>query len=217
MTTLTYRPELAVALADAPGQSGLTEDARRELGRISEQINALIMPLTRVRSLPEAERLAASAVSDHIELATQGTQILSDAGELRTGSGVVTSLFDSTHESPWLGEEVKEQLHGTLESLAAYVDWFWSNNATADKNRQRTAAGIVKQVQYPIAQAVMALSALALLLTGKADALPEVIPVLADLADHCMTEVEDAFLGLVEHGDSEDAVPLSEVKAKLGL
>ena len=217
MTLLDYRPELAIARVDDSSSKALPPSTRDTLRDLHEQITALVVPLTRVQLLSEAERLASLAAPDYIALATQRAQLLS-ADAPRLGTDAVSPLTDSIRESALMSNDIKEQLYGALESFAAYVDWFHRNNAnTASEDKQRTVTAIVQHVQDYVAQAGMALSALKLVLSENSRSTSESIPVLAELVDRCWTEVEDVFLSLAKHDDEGGTVPLSEVKAELGL
>lgn len=218
MTLLAYRPELVTALPDESAPSGLSQDVREEFIRIHEQAVALVLPLTNVRSLSEAERLAELAASDYIALATESARVTSETDTLRVGSSVIRPLVDSIRESTLVPEEAKEQLQGALQSFAAFVDWYWRNQTRAGGEDERHRIdSLVLNVQDQTAMAGIALSTVAAILNGHADATPEAISILAELADHCWSTVEDVFLSLGEYDDEDETVPLSEVRAKLGL
>ena len=218
MTLLAYRPDLAIALADELLARGLSEDARQKLTRIHEQTIALVTPLAQVRSLTEADNLTSLATSDYIALAASRVGLRSDVDVLREGTNVVSPLIESVRESSLMSEEIKEQWYGALESFAAYVDWFWTNYAdAADEERQSAVTAMVQHTQRHMARAGMAFDALVLVLNRKLGYTPDALPILAELADRCWTEVEDYFLSLAEYDDDGGTVPLSEVKTELGL
>ena len=218
MTLLAYRPDLAIALADELLARGLSEDARQKLTRIHEQTIALVTPLAQVRSLTEADNLTSLATSDYIALAASRVGLRSDVDVLREGTNVVSPLIESVRESSLMSEEIKEQWYGALESFAAYVDWFWTNYAdAADEDRQSAVTAMVQHTQRHMARAGMAFDALVLILNSTLGSTPDALPILAELADRCWTEVEDYFLSLAEYDDKGGTVPLSEVKTELGL
>ena len=217
MATLTYRPELATALADDSHSSGLPQSARDEYKRIHEQTIDLVTPLAQVQSFAEALRLASLATPDYIALATRRVGLLSDDEALRGGTEVVGPLIDSVRESSLMPDAVKEQWYGALESFAAYINWFWRNYPAVNGDREHAVTAMVQHTQDDVARAGMTFDALVLILNSKLGSTPEAIPILAELADRCWAEIEDAFLRLAEHDDEGGTVPLSEVKEQLGL
>lgn len=218
MTLLAYRPELVTVPPDEADPSGLPQDMREEFIRIHEQAVALVLPLTNVRSLSEAERLAELAASDYIALATESARVTSETDALRVGSSVIRPLVNSIQESPLMSEEAKEQLQGALQSFAAYVNWYWRSHTRAvGEDERHRIDSLVLHVQDQTAMAGIAFSTVAAILNGHASATPEAISILAELADHYWTEVEDVFLSLAEYNDEGGTVPLSEAKAELGL
>ena len=217
MTMLGYRPELAIALADESPSADLADNTRDELSRIAQQMRALVTPLTRVRSLTAATEQAASIAPEYINLAMQwGQARLQDHGsapEVATRS----PMFDDIHRSEMIPEDIKENLYGALESSMAYFSWLTQNYKNLVGGEMPHAAAAIEKVGYVTAGAEAALLAIGLTLRGTPESAPQAIPVLAELADRCWTEVEDVFLSLAEYDDDGETVPLSEVKAELGL
>ena len=218
MTTLTYRPELTIALADDSSLGGLSADARDELKRISQQIVTLIVPLTRVSSSTEAENLVTRAVPSYTGLARQLQQLLSrpDAAALKRRP--FRPLADSIRESTMVPVQVKEDLQGVLESVDAYMNWFRRRyGGETDEAKQDDFTPLVQQVVGPLTRVEVALMAICLALDEDTDSTADAIPTLAEFADRCWTEVEDLFLSLATYDDEGGTVPLSEVRANLGL
>ena len=218
MTLLAYRPDLAIALADESPSSGLADDTRDELSRIAQQIVTLVAPLKGVRSLSTAERLVSLAVPDYALLAKQVMQVLSRSDAFESARRMPRSLNDSIRESTLVSEDVKEQLQGVLESMGAYMDWFRRDYAwETNEGRQRALSPLVNEVNDHLTRVEVAFTAISLVLHEPPDSTADAIPILAELVDRCWTEVEDALMSLAEYDDTGETIPLSEVKAELGL
>ena len=218
MTTLAYTPKLAAALADGSLSAGLSDAKLDTLKRIHEQITALIVPLTSVQSLPVAEELAASLAPEYAKLVVHWSQTLPVADALKLNTDEESPLIGRVGESGLLSNAAKEQLHGALESSKAYFDWFSRVSLhSVAKEQEDAIAAIVVEVRDRVAQAEMAFIAVGLILEGTPGSTPQAIPILAELADRCWTEVEDVFLGLTEYDNGGEIVSLDDVKAELGL
>ena len=217
MATLAYPPELVIAFGDSL-PSDLSEDVRDKRKRIVEQIEMVLRPLTQVRSLAAAERLILNAGPDYRALATQCADLQSNIDAPGPAARFVDPFANIIRESTLISEDAKEQLYGALESSAAYIDWFHRSVANAiGEDEQRAFAAIIQQVVDHLERAGMALTAIGLILKEPPDSTPKAIPILAELADRCWTEVEEVFLGLAAYDDDGETVPLAEVKAELGL
>ena len=218
MTLLTYRPDLAITLADESSPTGISRNARDELKRIGQRITALVLPLTHVRSLSTAEELISPAVPEYVTLAKQANQLLSQSNVSESARHAFRPLTDSIRESTLVSEDIKEQLQGVLESLEEYMDWFRRNYAEeTNEGKQVALTPLVQQVNDRLPRVEMAISAISLVLDENPDSTPSAIPILSELADRCWTEVEDVFLSHAQYEDDGETVPLSEVKAELGL
>ncbi len=218
MTILAYPPELVIAFGDSL-PSNLSEDARDERKRIVEQIATLLRPLIQVRSVAAAERLILDAAPDYRALATQCADLRPNIDAPEPAASFVDPFANIIRESTLVSEDAKQQLYGALQSTAAYIDWFYrSITKGTGEGEQRAFTATIQQVTNHVQRAGIALTAIGLVLAGDSGSTPEAIPTLAELADRCWTEVEDVFLGLGEYGDDGgETIPLSEVRAELGL
>ena len=218
MTLLAYRPELAIALADDSGPSGVSQAVRDELRRIENAMRNLVALLTQVQSLSAAEVLAASIAPAYIELATQWGRTRLQDRESVPEANTRNPLFEDIHRSDMIPEDTKETLYGALESSVAYFAWIHRNYATLMVEERQHVTEVLEQVGYDIAGVEATLVAVGLTIKGVPGSDPQAIPPLAELVDRCWTEVEDVFLSLAKHEDDDGGtVPLSEVKAELGL
>ena len=218
MTLLAYRPELAIALADDSHPSDLAQDVRVELKRIEEEMRALVAPLAQVRPLPATEIMAASVAPAYIELAMQWGRTRLQDHESAPEENTRSPLFEDIRRSDMIPEDTKATLYGALESSMAYFAWIGRNYTTLMVEERQYATEALEQVGYDIAAAEAALLAIGLTIKGMPGADSQAIPALAELVDRCWTEVEDVFLSLAEDDEDDgETVPLSEVKAQLGL
>lgn len=121
-------------------------------------------------------------------------------------------------ESELVPDAVKEQLQGVLDSSDAYFEWLANvRQSPHDEDRERSIAKAIEAVRDHVLQGEIALNAVESIFAGTAEATADALPILAELADRCWAEVEDYFLSQAEYDDEGDTVPLSEVKANLGL
>lgn len=217
MTLLAYRPDLGAALADDPSSTGLAEGTRDAVRMLQAQLVELTRPLTSVHSMPAAEKLVASILPDYVKLAIRWAEILSDVAPHETSENLGSAFAESIRESSLISGAVRGQLEGVLESSDAYFAWFARIRQTS-LDPEGSVTSVVEGVRDSVARGELALNAIESVLVGTVDAAPEAIPILTELADRCWTEVEDYFLSLTEYGDDKgDTVPLSEVRADLGL
>ena len=110
------------------------------------------------------------------------------------------ALADDSHP---LSDAVREQLRGVLESADAYFAWLARTGQTPlDEDEECSVAAVIEKVQGHVARGELALNAIESIFAETPGAVPQAVPILAELADNCWTEVEDVFLSLAE--DDED-------------
>ena len=217
MTLLAYRPELATALADDSGPSGVSQAVRDELRRIEQEMRTLVAPLTQVHSLSAAEVQAASIAPGYVDLVMRWGQTWLLDHESVPVVNSRSPLFDDIHRSDMIPEDIKETLYGVLESSMAYFEWIGRSYTNLLVEEKQRATEVLEAVGYDIAGAEAALLAIGLTIKGMPGSDSQAIEVLAELVDRCWTEVEDALMSLAEYDDAGETIPLSEVKAELGL
>lgn len=218
MATLTYRPELATDLVSDSSPAGLAESKRTELSQIEQQMHALVAPLTKVHSMPMAEEQALLVAPGYLYLVMEwGRTWLRSHGSLPEADNR-SPLLEDLRSSDMVSEDVRQKLFGALESSMGYFGWIHRRyeNLTADEKRRVNE--VLEQVGLNVAAAEAALLAIGMTIKKMPGSTPQAIPVLAEFVDRCWTEVEDAFMSLAGYGDDEGGtVPLSEVRAELGL
>ena len=218
MTTLTLRPELATEPADYSSPSGLAEDTRAELNQIEQQMHTLVAPLTRVHALPVAEEEAVLVASGYIYLAMQWGQTWLRSHDSLPEVSNRGPMFADIQSSGMVSEDVRQKLFGALESSVGYFSWIRHGYESLAAEEQQRVTDVLEQVGLDVAAAEAALLAIGMVIKGMPGSTPMAIPVLAELIDRCWTEVEDALMSLATYDDDEGGtVPLSEVRANLGL
>ena len=218
MTTLTLRPELAAELTDYSSPSGSAEDTRAELNQIEQQMHTLVAPLTRVRALPVAEEEAVLVAPGYIYLVMQWGQTWLRTHDSLPEVNTRSPIFADIQRSDMISEDVRHKLFGALESSMGYFDWIRRSYKSLAAEEHQRVTEVLEQVGLDVAVAEAALLAIGMVIKGMPGSTAMAIPVLAELVDRCWTEVEDALMSLTEYGDDNgDTVPLSEVKAQLGL
>lgn len=217
MATLTYRPELAIGPVGDSSLTGSPENTRIELNEIEQQMHALVAPLTQVYSLPAAEEQAVLVAPGYIYLVMQwGQTWLRSHGSLPEADNR-SPLFDDIGRSDMVSEDIKEKLYGALESSMGYFGWIRQSYENLAPDEKRRVTEVLEQVGLDVAAAEAALLAIGMTIKRMPGSTLQAIPVLAEFVDRCWTEVEDALMSLAEYGDEGGTIPLSEVKAELGL
>ena len=217
MTLLAYRPVLTTSLVEDSDSSDPSQGPPDELSRIEQEMRALVLPLTQVQSLSAVEVQAASLAPAYVDLAMQWVQTWLQDHPSVPDVNTRSPIFDDIRRSDMIPEDTKETLYGALESSMAYFGWIGQNYTTLVIEERQHATEVLEQVGYDIACAEAALLAIGLTIKRMPGSDPQAIPALAELVDRCWTEVEDALMSLAEYGDDDETVPLSEVKAELGL
>ena len=217
MTLLAYRPELGVTLAEGSRSGRLPRGPGDELLRLEQELRTLVIPLTQVRSLPAAAEQAGTIAPAYIDLAIQWGKTQWQVHGSASSTHTRSPLFDDIRRSGMVSEEAMEQLHGALESSVAYFDWITKSYETLSGEEKQRATAALEGVGDVVAGAEAALLALGLAVRGFPGSAPQAVPVLAELVDQCWTAVEDTLMSLTEYGDEGGTIPLSEVKAELGL
>ena len=215
MTLLTCRPELALALSDEPPMNGSADEGRDEFSRIAQRMRALVASLSRVHSLSAAQ--AARVAPEYVGLAMQWAEARRQHPELAPETDAGSPLFDLFDQSDMIPGATRERLYGALKSSTAYFDWLTRNYDSIAGGEMPHTADVVDRAGYAIAGAEAAFLAIGLILKGVSGSAFDALPILAELVDRIWTEVEDAFMSLAEYDNESGAVPLSEVKAELGL
>ena len=221
MTTIwDLQPEAVAALKEGSLWSGLSADARAALVRIYDRTTALVTPLTRVESLEGAETLAASAEAEYQSLIEQWRQTL-------RASGITPAQFAAEQRKKSLLSQYfiifskydRERWQGVLTSEAGYVAWIDRSLAVEPADDEGEEFNrLAEATTGPFSRYLLAKHAVVTLFAMTPTPLPQTLSVLTELADRCMTEVEDAFLAQAERDDDEGGVvPLAEVRADLGL
>ena len=217
MTTIfDFRPEVAEALANGSLDVGLAEKVRALLRRDVDRIVELIVPLTWVESLTEAEAHTDTVVVEF-------SRLLMRVAEKLPRTDVSPRAADLTQMELERGEPLlhsaDERWKGILQSEAACADWFARQALKVlDGDASRKIAQLNEQTRRPQSRFVMAKCALIAALTSADGASPETVSALTQLADDCMSEVEDVFLAQADYSEDDgETVSLAEVRAKLGL
>ena len=222
MTTISdYRPEVAAAIADGSLDVGLSDDTRAELQRIHERMVALVTPMTRVVSASEAQTLAASGEAEYLRLAEVWSEVLMHSGFTLPQTDDVDAALYEVHLPD---AHYEEQWQGTLQSARAYLEWAMRLDRRLDSNEDTTKDellrldGLFSALHGPWGRYVMADLAIRLVLAEAPGSSPTAIPALTELADNCMTEVEDVFLAEEDYSkDDGQTVSLANIRANLGL
>ena len=219
-TILDYRPEVATAISEGKLEVSLSEDARATLGRINDRIVALVTPLTCVVSLSDAQMLVATKIDEYLRLAKQWTDILLDAG-------VSVAEFEEGnvgHFAHLPNDDDNERWQGALQSAAAYLDWAHRVNKRLDSGEEiveeelRKVDWVMTEVYSPLARFEMAKHAIKRVLAKSSGSSSSALSALAQLADNCMTEVEDVFLAQADYGEDDgQRVSFEEFRANLAL
>lgn len=215
-TVLDYRPEVAAAVVDGSLDVGISEEALASLQRDLRRVAEILVPLTCVSSLPDAEKLAATNEAEF-------SLLVKEIAESLHSAGVSTQADEFTRKEVALGEPLlrraDERWQGILQSEAAYTDWFTRQTAIAPVGDvPRKIAQLDEETRRPYSRFIMAKSALNVALTSADGASPAVVSALTELADNCMTEVEDVFLAQADYGDDDgETVSYEEVRARLDL
>ena len=215
-TILDYRPELAAAVADGSLDVGLSKGARAVLKRDMERIVEIVVPLMSVESLPDAEAHTSAAEAEFSSLLMRVAEALPKAG-------LSSHAADLTQKELERGEpllhSVDERWEGILQSEAACADWFTRQTLKIlDDDASQKVAHLTEQTRRPQSRFVMAKCALIAALTSKGGASPQTVSALTELADKCMTEVEDVFLAQADYGEDDgQRVSLEEFRANLAL
>ena len=216
-TILDYRPEVAAAIADGSLAGDIPHDARIVVARIRERVEALVAPLTRVESLADAQALAATGEVEYLHLMEEYDKAISGSSvlqfEVADGPGVGADL-----RLPNADDD--ERWQGALQSGEGYFDWLGRqlrNGQSDDERRQSNE--IIKETLGPIGRFLLAKLALVTAFATAPPPSPATVSSLAQLADECMTEVEDVFLAHADYreDDAVEPVPYEEVRANLGL
>jgi len=221
VTTLTHRPEPSTALAEDPHPSGLSQGSD-ELTHLKQEMRALVFPLAQVRSKAAAVEQAATIAPGYIGLAMQWEQArLQDSWpqgyESEADTNARSPLFDDILGSDMVSEDTKEKLCAALESSMAYFNWIRRGYENLAREEAQRVAVDLERVGPAIAGAEAAFLAIGLTLKGTPGSAPAAVPVLAELVDRIWTEVEDVFLSHVQYDEEGETIPLSQVKAELGL
>lgn len=197
MTTLIYRPEPALSLAETP-TDGPTLEASSELDSLKQEMRDLVMPLTRVYSLDNATRVAASVTPGYIDLASRWarSRMNNPLPQDYEAQKSASPLVDSIRMSALLSNRTKETLCGALESSRAYFDWIGQRHADIQQNAPPRLLQVLEHVGPVIAGAEATFLAIGLTLAGTPNTNPKSLMFLARFVDRCWTEVEDYFLGL---------------------
>ncbi|MCY4623482.1 MAG: hypothetical protein OXC99_00515 [Chloroflexi bacterium] len=220
-TILDYRPEIAAAVADGSLDVGLSADALTSLRQIHERMVALVAPLTRVKSLSEAEALATNNESEYLRLAEEWSRLVGASGFSQPKTQEVNAaLYDI--RLPNVDDQ--DQWLSTLQSVKAFLEWARKLDRRLDSNELISQDELLKfdrlfsSLHRPWGRYVMADMAISLVVAKPSDSSPNAIPLLARLADQCITEVEDLFLAEADYGDDDgEHVSLEDVRANLGL
>ena len=217
MATLTYRPDPAAEFTNESLPAGSTENMQAELSQIEQQMHALVAPLTQVHTLPMAEEQAVLVAPGYMYLVMQwGQTWLRGHGSLPEVSSR-SPLFDDIQDSDMVAEDVRQKLFGALESSMGYFNWIHRSYEDLAAEEKRRVTEVLEQIGLDVAAAEAALLAVGMVIKGMPGSTPMAIPALAEFVDRCWTEVEDALMSLAEYDDDGDTVPLSEVRADLGL
>lgn len=215
-TVLDYRPEVAAAVADGSLHVGLSEDDLASLQRDLKRIAEILVPLTWAASLADAEKLTAANEAEF-------SLLVGKIAESLRSAGASAQADELTRKEIGLGEPLlcraDERWQGILQSEAAYTDWFARQAAIAPADdTPHEIARLDEETRRPYSRFIMAKSALNVALTSADDASPAIVSALTELADNCMTEVEDVFLAHADYGDDDGGtVSYEEVRARLGL
>ena len=215
-TILDFRPEMAEALANGSLASGLSEKVRALLKRDTQRIVEIIVPLTFAESLTQAEAYATATEAEFTHTLLRVTESLRKVG----ASPHATELTDKEleHGEPLLGNADARWI-GILQSESACSIWFARQALKIlDEEESQKIARLTEATRRPQSRFVMAKCALIAALTSADGASPETVSALTQLADDCMSEVEDVFLAQADYSEDDgETVSLAEVRAKLGL
>ena len=221
MTTIwDYRPEVAAAVADGSLGIGLPDAALASLRRISDEIEALAVPLSRVSSLSEAEALATAGETEYRRLSEQWVATLQDLDVSPSEyAEAEKAKVPSVQRVVLPRDRDNEQWQGVLDSEEGYVAWIERQliEEQTDDERQKNDV-LAKETKGPFLRYLLVKRALVSALASVPGPSPQTISVLAALADNCMTEVEDVFLAEADYGEDDgQTVSLADVRADLGI
>ena len=200
--------------------AGLADHVQAALHSIEEREVEILFPLTIASTLVEAEKLALAGETEYRRLVEEWIAVRQEAGILpavSTGTDIGsasdaqwTQLPDTMDNDRW---------QGALQSEAAYVAWMKRQVAVSVRDAEQEQEGLpFGEAVGPFLRFQMTKWALLLALASPLSLPPQNISALSQLADKCMTEVEDIFLGQAETDDDDgEVVPLAEVRANLGL
>lgn len=220
MTTIwDFQPEVSAALVEGSFWSGLSADARAALWRIDEQTKAIVAPLTHIELLADAEAFVSSAEDEYRHLSEQWAKVLRDSGVSSSQLAEdyrVRSFALRDWQLPTV--EDNERWQGVLDSEGVLVEWLERQQSLAPGSEARQMGNrLAGTTVAPLLRFLLVQRAIVLALASDSGSSHRTISVLTDLADKCMTEIEDVFLGAAEYDDDGETVSLAEVRADLGL
>ncbi len=219
-TIWEIQPEVTATVVEGSFWNGLTVDARAALWRVDERTKELVEPLTRVESLVDGEEFVSSAIPEYRSLAGQWTRLLQDSGV------TATQLANDYQERnailySWQLPTADDKAcwQSTLDSEAAYVAWLERLQGLAPRSDLRIRGNqLAAEATMPLLQFLIVKRAIVLAMSLDPGPSPKTVSTLINLADNCMSEIEDIFLGQARGSDDDDeVVSLAEVRAKIDL
>ena len=219
-TILDFRPEVAAAVADGSLDVGLSDAAVAALRGIYERNLLLIEPITHVNTLEQAESLVVKAIAQYVGLIEEWGQTLREHGVDPVQFGLThydKSQLDKGLSA--LSKSDRELWEPVLQSEAEFLAWNSRHLAQPrDSDEFQRNDELVGEALGSFLAYLMAKNGLIIVLNEPDKSSPQTVAVLTQLADNCMTEVEDVFLAHADYGEDDgQRVSLDEVRANLGL
>ena len=199
--------------------SGLSADMQATLRRIEQREVEILFPLTNAVRIEEVRHFAEAGEIEYRQLVEQWHTAFQDVGILPSAPA------ESEGEAPLDGQWIRlpddtdnERWQGALESEAAFVAWIEAHGASTSDDEEKQQSLPLQDIFGPFMRFQMAKRAILLAVASPLGVNPQTVSALAEFADDCMTEVEDAFLANADYGEDDgERVSLEDLRANLGL